>query len=229
MSVSLWQGVAMNWCGYDVSANLSLLFTERPYLERFGAAAAAGFDTVESWWPFAEPDPTDREVDDLLRAIDTAGVRLTGMNVFAGDMAAGERGIACLPERADELDKSLSALLRIAEATGCRAFNLLYGHLGDESAQGAQEQHAVTSYRMAAEAVSPIGGAILVEPLARGLNGSYPLETAEDTLALIDTVGRPELSLLLDTFHLGMNGEDITSIAAAHTGRIGHVQIADSP
>jgi len=219
----------MNWCGYDVSANLSLLFTEHPYLDRFGAAAAHGFDTVESWWPFAAPDPTDREVDDLLRAIDAAGVRLTGMNVFAGDMASGERGIACLPDRADELERALPPLLRIAEETGCRAFNLLYGRLDPDLERRAQEEHAVSSYRLAAEAVSGIGGVILVEPLARGLNGAYPLETVEDALALIEKAGRTELALLLDTFHLGMNDVDIHSAVIAHAGSIGHVQLADSP
>lgn len=219
----------MNWCGYDVSANLSLLFTEHPYLDRFGAAAAHGFDTVESWWPFAAPDPTDREVDDLLGAIDAAGVRLTGMNVFAGDMASGERGIACLPDRADELERALPPLLRIAEETGCRAFNLLHGRLDPDLERGAQEEHAVSSYRLAAEAVSAAGGTILVEPLARGLNGNYPLETVEDALSLIEKVGRTELALLLDTFHLGMNDVDIPSAAVAHAESIGHVQLADTP
>lgn len=219
----------MNWCGYDVSANLSLLFTELPYLERFDAAAAAGFDEVESWWPFPVPDPSAREVDELLCAIDAAGVRLTGLNVFAGDMAAGERGIACLPGRAAELERTLPPLLRIAEETGCRGFNLLHGRLADDVERAAQEEHAVASYRLAAEAVSPIGGTVLVEPLARGLNGAYPLETAEDALTLIETVDRPELALLLDTFHLSMNGVDVPAAAAAHAGRIGHVQLADAP
>jgi hydroxypyruvate isomerase len=219
----------MNWCGYDVSANLSLLFTERPYPERFGAAAAAGFDAVESWWPFPVPDPSTREIDELLHAIEAADVRLTGLNVFAGDMAAGERGIACLPGRAAELERALPPLLRIAEETGCRGFNLLHGRLEDDIERSAQDEHAVASYRLAAEAVRPIGGTILVEPLARGLNGAYPLETAEDVLALIGTVGRPELALLLDTFHLGMNGVDVPAAVAAHAGRIGHVQLADTP
>lgn len=219
----------MRWCGYDVSANLSLLFTEHPYLERFAAAAGTGFDAVESWWPFAAPDPTDREVDDLLRAIDAAGVRLTGMNVFAGDMGAGERGIACLPDRAGELEKSLPPLLRIAEETDCREFNLLHGRLDPGIERSVQEEHAVASYRLAAEAAGGIGGTILVEPLARGLNGTYPLETATDALALIERVGRAETALLLDTFHLGSNGEDLPAVATREVERIGHVQLADSP
>ena len=219
----------MNWCGYDVSANLSLLFAEHPYLERFDLAAVSGFGAAESWWPFGIPDPSLGEVDALLRAIDGAGVRLTGLNVFAGDMAGGERGIACLPARADELERALPPLLRIAEETGCRAFNLLHGRLDPDLEPEVQDEHAVASYRLAAEAVGPIGGTILVEPLARGLNGTYPLETVDDALALIERVGRPELAVLLDTFHLGMNEVDIPAAIARHTDRIGHVQLADSP
>lgn len=219
----------MRWCGYDVSANLSLLFTELPYLERFGAAAGNGFGAVESWWPFPVPDPSVREVDELLRTIDAADVRLTGMNVFAGDMGAGERGIACLPQRAEELERALPSLLRIAEETDCRAFNLLHGRLDPDLDREVQEEHAVASYRLAAEAVSSISGTILVEPLARGLNGAYPLETVEDVLALLDRVGRAEPALLLDTFHLGMNEVDIPAAVRRHGDRIGHVQLADTP
>jgi hydroxypyruvate isomerase len=229
MSFILWQDAPMKWCGYDVSANLSLLFAERPYPERFRAAAESGFTSVESWWPFPTPDPSTTEIDALLRAIDDAGVRLTGMNVFAGDMPAGERGIACLPGRRAELERSLGPLLRIAEETGCRGFNLLHGRLDPELDRAAQEEHAAASYRLAAEAASGIDGTILVEPLARGLNGAYPLETDEDALALIDRVGHPSLALLLDTFHLGSNEVDVLGTIARHGARIGHVQLADAP
>ncbi len=236
MSSVPWQDVAMDshgfsWHGYPVSANVSLLFTELPYLERFAAAAAAGFRTVETWWPFAAANPQQAELDELVRALDGAGLSLTGMNVFAGDMAAGERGIACRPERADELEASLVALRWIAERTGCRGFNLLHGQVPD-GAEAEALRAAVHSYRRAAEVMADLEGGpgvILVEPLARGLNGAYPLETAEDALSLIDEVGAPHVKLLLDTFHLARNGEDLTGLIERSSGRIGHVQLADAP
>ena len=220
-----------SWHGYPVSANVSLLFTEVPYLERFAAAAAAGFSAVETWWPFPTAAPSDAEIDGLLTAIDAAGVSLTGMNVFAGDMAGGERGIACLPERASELEDSLATLHRIAESTGCRGFNLLHGQVPDGAGVPARAT-AVRSLRRAAEALSDLPGTpgvVLVEPLARGLNGAYPLETAADALDLIDEAGSEGLALLLDTFHLARNGEDLPAVISRWAGRIGHVQLADAP
>lgn len=230
----------LSWHGYPTSANVSLLFTEVPYLERFAAAAAAGFTAVETWWPFPTASPSPAEVDELVGAIERAGLSLTGMNVFAGDMAGGERGIACLPERAGELEASLAALHRIAERTGCRGFNLLHGQVpggaagrgdaGDEA--DAAHRAAVVAYRRAAGVLADLPdspGVVLVEPLARGLNGAYPLETAADALALIDEAGSPNLALLLDTFHLARNGEDVPALIAGAAERIGHVQLADAP
>lgn len=218
----------MRWNNYDVSANVSLLFTEAPYLERFQAAADAGFRTVESWWPFSEPHPGNDRVDEVAARISDAGVDLIGLNFYAGDMPGGERGVTCRPERSDELDRSTDALLRLARATGVRRFNLLYGQpgVGEEKAQRA---HAVGAYRRAVEAVAEIDGTILVEPLARGMNGSYPLHDDQDVAALIEEVDSPRLALLFDSFHLGMNGVDVASVAKRRAAEIGHVQLADSP
>lgn len=219
----------MKWNGYEVSANVSLLFAEVPYQQRFRAAAEAGFSSVESWWPFPEANPGDTRLDELTGLIDEAGVRLTGLNFFAGDMPAGERGVACQPIRAAELDAGTEALLRVARATGCRAFNLLYGQLGDAVGGGVQRTAAIHAYRRAAAAVAEIGGVVLVEPLAKGLNGAYPLTTHHDVFRLIDDVGAEELFLLLDTFHLGYNGVDVPAAVGESRGRIGHVQLADAP
>ncbi|WP_232821663.1 hydroxypyruvate isomerase family protein [Desertihabitans aurantiacus] len=219
----------LSWNGFDVSANLSLLFTELPYRERFAAAAAAGFTLVESWWPFAGPSPDEADVDDLVRLLADSGLRLTGLNFYAGDMPGGERGIACRQERQDELVASTAVLLRIAEATGCRYFNLLHGQLDPSQDLDVQHRTALEAYRRAADAVAEVGGTVLVEPLARGLNGEYPLTTHTEVLALLDEAGVPGLALLVDTFHLGMNGVDLPAAVEAAAGRIGHVQLADVP
>ncbi|QOR69412.1 TIM barrel protein [Ruania alkalisoli] len=218
----------MQFNDYDVSANVSLLFTEVHYLDRFQAAADAGFRTVESWWPFTEPHPGNDRVDEVAARIADAGVQLIGLNFYAGDMPGGERGVTCRPERADELDRSTEALLRLARATGVQKFNLLYGQ-PDTGEEQAQRAHAVGAYRRAAEAVAEIDGTILVEPLARGLNGSYPLHDDHDVAALIDEVGSPRLAQLFDSFHLGMNGVDVAEVARQRAGATGHVQLADSP
>jgi len=218
----------MNFHDYPVSANVSLLFADLPYLERFGAAAGEGFTMVESWWPFAVPAPPDDEIDALVAAIGEARVQLTGLNFWAGDMGAGERGVAGLPDREAELMANIPVVVDIAQRTGCRAFNLLYGRIDLDHRTEADDQ-AARMIAAAATAVAPIGGMVLIEPLAASINGTYPLHTLQDALAVIDgpLAGVANVGVLFDTFHLGSNGVDLPAAAAEFAGRIAHVQFAD--
>lgn len=219
----------MRFHDYPVAANVSLLFSELPYMERFAAAAAAGFTEVETWWPFADAVPEVAETTRLVEAIDTAGVRLTGLNFFAGDMPAGERGIATLPDRADELRANAAVVVDIARRTGCRSFNLLYGRLDADADAGRVAANRAIS--LAADSVAVVDGTVLLEPLAASLNGTYPLHTVEDVLDVIDGPlgGREDVRVLFDLFHLGSNGVDTTATATKYADRIGHVQLADAP
>ncbi|TCC44123.1 xylose isomerase [Kribbella capetownensis] len=219
----------MEYRGHELSANVSMLFTELPYPDRYAAAAQAGFRVVESWWPFAVPDPSAAETDDFVRMVESAGVALGALNFYGGDIPAGERGVASHPDRQDQLAGNVRAVVAIAERTGCRLFNLLYGQLDDRWSPAEQALCATDAIRSAAGAVAGIGGTVLIEPLTKGLNGRYPLCTADDVLALLD--GRLQdvdnLSMLFDTFHLGSNGVDL--VATASTVGVAHVQLADSP
>jgi len=124
-----------------LSVNCSIIFTELPLLDRPRAAAAAGFSAVEFWWPFVDARPQTRELDDFVHAIDDAGVSLGGLNFFAGDMSAGERGILSSPTRARDFVDNVEVIQHLAEATGCRVFNALYGNrLADEIARGARRR-----------------------------------------------------------------------------------------
>src|ERR671922_1084465 len=109
---------------YDV--NLSILFTELPLLQRPAAAAAAGFDAVELWWPFAEPVPSDRELDALRTALTDAGTRLVGLNFDAGDMAAGSRGLLSRPSDSDRFRANIDVAVDFAGSVGCTILNALY-------------------------------------------------------------------------------------------------------
>jgi hydroxypyruvate isomerase len=219
----------MKWNDYEVSANISLLFAELPYEQRFRAAADAGFTAVESWWPFAQPHPGEARLDELVGLIEEAGVRLTGLNFFAGDMPAGERGVACRRERHSQLDANIDAVLHLARATGCRGFNLLYGQIDEESAPQVHRVAAVAAFRRAAEAVAVVDGVVLAEPLASGLNGAYPLTDHDDVVHLLDEIASDHVALLFDTFHLASNGVEIPGAITELAGRIGHVQLADVP
>jgi hydroxypyruvate isomerase len=212
-------------------ANLSILFTELPYLERPAAARAAGFRFVETWWPFAEPAAPAAQVDALIAALDQAGVILSAMNFFGGDLPGGERGIACRPDRQRELEINTEQLLEIARRTGCRAFNLLYGQLDARWSAAEQQDTAIRAVRAAAAAAAEIDAVVLLEPLARGLNGAYPLVDGDDVVQLLTGPLRtsPNVRLLFDLFHLGSNGVDVVTAAERLAPWIGHVQLADSP
>lgn len=212
------------------SVNCSMLLTDLPLLERPAAAAAAGFDAVEFWWPFDSAVPDDLAVVAFLRAISDAGVQLTGLNFYAGNMPAGERGVLSWPSRTKEFRASLDTAVGIARLTGCRSFNALYGIRRDDVPEAEQDAAAAENLMVAADAVAHLGGTVLVEPLS-GVPG-YPLRTAADCFRVIDRVrdgGMPNIALLADFYHLAVNGEDLPALIAGHAAGFGHIQIADAP
>lgn len=201
-------------------ANLSMLFTDRPLLERPAAARAAGFDAVEIWWPFAEAVPDVHEVDRFVDTVRRAGVQLVGLNFFAGDMAAGDRGLAAWPGRQPEFKANVEVTARIADRLGCTTLNALHGNF--ETSDLALENLAY-----AADVAAEIGAQIVLEPLSGAPR--YPIRTSEQAFDVIDRVGRNNVALLADLYHLAVNGDDLDVLVAEHVGRIGHVQIADAP
>lgn len=209
------------------TVNCSLLFAELPLLERPAAARRAGFGAVEFWWPFVEAVPTDRHVDAFVTAIEDAGVQLTGLNFFAGDMPGGDRGLVSWPKRSGEFRDNIDVTVGIGERLGCKAFNALYGNREDGHSASEQDDLAVENLRLAASAAARIDATVLLEPVSGA--DRYPLLTAADALAVIDRVQAPNIGLLADLYHLAVNGDDVDRVIAEHTDRIAHVQIADAP
>ena len=209
------------------AVNLSILFTELDLLDRGAAAKAAGFDAVEFWWPFGVAAPPAAEVDAFVSSVAAAGVRLVGLNFFAGDLASGERGLVSSPTRADEFRASVDLAVDIGRRLGCRAFNALYGNRIDAASTAEQDAVAIASLRYAATSVAQIGATVLLEPVS-GIP-AYPLRTAADVIAVLDQVDAPNIGLLADLYHLAVNGEDVAAVIAARTDRTAHVQIADAP
>jgi hydroxypyruvate isomerase len=214
---------------YEV--NCSILFTELPLLERPAAVKAAGFDAVEFWWPFAEAVPADKDVDAFVRAVRDAGVQLVGLNFFAGDMPAGDRGLVSSPVRSTEFRDNVDVTVGIGEQLGCRAFNALYGNRVDGVPAEELDDLGAENLAHAARATARMGGTVLVEPVSGAER--YPLLTASDALAVIDRVrdasGVQNVGLLADLYHLAVNGDDVDKVIADHASRIAHVQIADAP
>ncbi|MBO0980816.1 hydroxypyruvate isomerase family protein [Microbacterium sp. SD291] len=213
------------------TVNASILLTELPLLERPAAVKAAGFDAVEFWWPFASAVPAQQEVDGFVDAIQAAGVQLTGLNFFAGDMPGGDRGLVSWIGREDEFRANVDVVVGIGERLGTKAFNALYGNRIEGADPQAQDDLAVQNLAFAGAAVAKIGGVVLLEPVS-GMD-AYPLKTAADALAIIrrvkDEHGVDNVKLLADYYHLAVNGDDVATVIAGHAADFGHIQIADAP
>ena len=215
----------------SVLANCSLLFTEHPLLERPAAAAAAGFDAIELWWPWpTEPVPSDRETDALVRAVRDSGAQLVGLNFFAGDLAGRDCGVLSIPDRSTRFADSVAVAVGIGDQLGVTAFNALYGNRVDSATPQRQDDLARENLGLAAVATQRIGATVLLEPVSGPK--PYPLRTAADAVAVVETLrrdGHDNVGLLCDLFHLAANGEDLTAVIAAHTDVTAHVQVADFP
>jgi hydroxypyruvate isomerase len=214
-----------------MSVNCSIIFTEAALLDRPRAAAAVGFSAVEFWWPFADASPAAKEVDDFIRAIHDAGVSLSGLNFFAGDMSAGDRGILSTPSRGREFSDNVAVVQYLAEVTGCRVFNMLYGNrMGDEAPE-LQDEVALERLADLAPFTEATEAAIVLEPLSA--MATYPLLTAAQAVHVIDQLrdggARTNVQLLADLYHLAVNGEDVSQAIATYFSYIAHVQIADAP
>ena len=210
--------------------NCTIMFTELPLLERPAAAASAGFDAVEFWWPFDRPVPGDAAVDGFVAAIADAGVALVGLNFFAGDLAGPDCGVLSIPARSQEFTDNIDVAVGIGERLGVRGFNALYGNRVDGVPAEQQDELAVENLAAAAAAAGRIGATVLVEPISGPK--PYPLRLAADTARVVvqaRAAGAGRVGILFDLYHLASNGDDIDRAIAAYAGQIAHVQIADAP
>lgn len=214
------------------AANLSILFTEHSLLERPAAAAACGLRCAELWWPFATPEPADHEIDGLLRNFDDVGVQLTGLNFYAGDMAAGDRGIVSHPGESKRFRNHVEIAVGIAERAGCRVLNALYGNLLEDTDPAAQRETAIGNYAVAAQAAGRIGATVVIEAINTFENPRYPITTTAQTRELMEEVESEtghRLALLYDAYHMQRMEGNLIETIRENIDRIGHVQIADSP
>lgn len=211
------------------TANLSIMFTELPLLERPAAARAAGLDACEFWWPFSTPAPTDTETDAFATAIADAGLALTGLNFAAGDMPAGDRGLLSSPAEAAAFRDNVDIAVGLARRLGCKALNALYGNRIDGVDPRAQDELAAENLALAAKAAATADAVVLVEAVNSHDNPRYPLRHSGQVIAFLDHVGADNARFLADFYHLTRMGERPADVLADHFDRIGHIQIADTP
>ena len=205
------------------AANLSLMFTEVPFLERFDAAARSGFQAVEFQFPY------DFEAQEIATVAQRAGVQVVLHNVPAGSWAAGDRGIACDASRTDEFRAGVELALNYANVLGVRRLNVLAGLQPAHTSREAAWETLVDNVRWAAPRMAQAGVRLLVEPINDKDVPGFLLNTAADGLALIDAVGSDHVWLQYDAYHMQRMQGELTQTVRDHLDKIGHIQIADNP
>lgn len=209
--------------GIKFAANLSLLFAHLPFLERPQAAAEAGFGAVEFWWPPAEA------VDGLPEAIAAAGVSVVLFNFYAGDMAAGDRGLLSDPERVDHFRSNVPVALELAQQLSCPRINALVGVELPGLEREEQLRLAAESVAWAADQAAEREVTVMIEAVNSIENGPYLLTSTAAAAEFVAAVERPNVELQFDAYHMQRMEGNLVDTFSEHRERIGHVQIADSP
>jgi hydroxypyruvate isomerase len=210
------------------AANVSILFPRLPYLERFRAAFDAGFDSVESSWP-VDALAEGMTLDDLVHEVESYPLQLVLLNFAAGDTKAGDRGLAGDPITTRAFRSNVPVAIDLALRLGCRKLNALAGNALSPEDRPRQLRLLADNVAFAAGSAEKAGITVLLEPLNPIDAPRYLLSTTDCALEVIERVGRPNVRLQLDVYHLAMSGEDPIETIGRVGPRIGHVQLADVP
>ena len=205
------------------AANLSMMFTEHDFLERFSYAAKAGFDGVEYLFPY------DFTAEKIREQLDTHGLTQVLFNLPAGDWAKGERGITCHPDRVEEFRAGVDKAIEYAKVLGNTQVNALAGIRPQGPDCATVRKTFVENLRNAADKLKAAGIRLVMEMInTRDIPGFY-LNTTQQALAIRDKVASPNLYLQYDIYHMQIMEGDLARTVEANLSVINHVQLADNP
>jgi hydroxypyruvate isomerase len=204
------------------SANLSVLFGEAGFLDRFAAAAAAGFRAVEFHGPYDHPAGEIRE------RLERHALELVVFNTPNGGRA-GDRGLACLPGREGEFADTVGLALRYAKDLGCRLVHCLSGQMPAGVPAGRLRETFLRNLRAAASEASEAGVTLLLEPLNPSDFPGYFLSRTEEAAALIAEIGMPNVAIEYDVYQAQRAEGNLAGTLRRHFPLIRHIQIADVP
>lgn len=207
-----------------LAANISLMFPQLPFPDRFAAAAQAGFRYVEYQFPYSFGSAG--EIAERARA---AGVEVVLHNLPAGDAARGDRGLACRPDRIDEFREGVERAIEYARAAGCPRLNTLAGIAPAGVPREKAKQTLIENLRYAADRLKAAGLTLLTEPCNPRTIPGFFLNTSKEGVEIIDAVGADNLLLQYDLFHMQIVEGDLAKTIERLLPRIGHMQIADVP
>jgi hydroxypyruvate isomerase len=205
------------------AANLSLMYTETGFLDRFAAAAASGFGAVEYQFPYA----FDRR--DLAAAAREARLPVVLHNTPPGDFDKGERGLGSVPGRQAEFRDQVTLAIDYARAVGCARIHVMAGIWPDGAKEEDLNKVFVENLRHAGKEAAKVGIDILIEPLSRPSVPNYFLVKSKQAIRLMDEARVPNLYLQYDAFHMQVMEGNLCPTIERHLKRIGHIQIADTP
>jgi hydroxypyruvate isomerase len=206
-----------------LAANLTMLFNEVDFLDRFDAAAQAGFKGVEYLFPYAYPK------EELAERLARHGLVQVLHNLPAGDWAGGERGIACHPDRVGEFQDGVGRAIDYARALGCPQVNCLAGIAPAGVDPERLRATFASNLRFAADALQAAGIRLLIEPInTYDIPGFYLCRTRQ-ALDVIRDTGSTNVFLQYDVYHMQRMEGELANTIKAHLPQIAHLQIADNP
>lgn len=205
------------------AANLTMLFAEHPFLDRFRHAREAGFSAVEFQFPYEYP------LDDIVKAVQQAGLEVVMFNLPSGDWRAGDRGIANDPRRVDEFRAGVAQAVEWARALKVRKLNCIVGKRLEDVPLESQEETLVANLRFAAQALEQAGIELLIEPLNHYDVPGFWLTTSAAAQRLVERVGAGNLRIQYDVYHMQRMEGELANTIRRLGDQIGHVQIADNP
>jgi hydroxypyruvate isomerase len=205
------------------SANLSFLFKDAPFADRFRRAHEAGFRGVEFMWPGTEELPA------VERAVADTGLEVALFNFDGGDVAAGDRGLLSDPARHERFRENVPVALELAARIGCTRLNALVGVRLPEVERETQLQLARENVAWAAAQARAQGASITIEAINSYENGPYLLDTTPKAVGFLDAVAADNVLLQYDVYHMQRMEGNLANTISRLLPRIGHVQIADPP
>ncbi|MBM3644793.1 MAG: hydroxypyruvate isomerase family protein [Alphaproteobacteria bacterium] len=206
-----------------LAANLSWIFQEVPFMERFAAAARHGFTAVEFMFPYDFP------AADIARELKRHGLVQALFNLPAGDAAKGERGLAALPGREADFAAALDRALDYAKALDCRTLHVMSGLIPAGADPAPLHRTFVNNLKRACDRTAKSGITLVLEPINRRDIPGYFTNTTGQAKAIIAEVGAPHLRLQLDLYHLQVTEGDLAKRTEALLPLVAHVQIAGNP
>ena len=206
------------------AANLSFMFADVPFAERFGRAAAAGFAGVEYLFPYEWPA---REVAGWLA---DAGLEQVLFNLAPGDWAAGERGLACLPARRGNFAESVEQALEYALVLDCERVHCMAGIRPAGVGEDELAETYIANLRFAADRFATIGATVMIEPINSRIDmPGYWLDDVSKGFRLLQAIDRGNVKLQYDIYHAQIIAGDLARTLEANLAAIGHIQVADNP